>query len=27
MTIAAEPALFRAMHDLLASLDAGRLPG
>jgi myo-inositol-1(or 4)-monophosphatase len=27
MTIAADPALFRAMHDLLASLDAGRLPG
>jgi myo-inositol-1(or 4)-monophosphatase len=26
MTIAADPALFRAMHDLLASLDAGRLP-
>ena len=24
MTIAADPALFRALHDLLAGLDAGR---
>jgi myo-inositol-1(or 4)-monophosphatase len=27
MTIAADPALFSELHDLLASLDAGRLPG
>jgi myo-inositol-1(or 4)-monophosphatase len=27
MTIAADAALFRALHDLLAGLDAGRLPG
>jgi myo-inositol-1(or 4)-monophosphatase len=26
MTVAADPALFAALHDLLASLDAGRLP-
>lgn len=26
MTLAADPALFTALHDLLASLDAGRLP-
>jgi myo-inositol-1(or 4)-monophosphatase len=26
MTIAADPALFRALHDVLAALDAGRLP-
>ncbi len=27
MTIAADPALFRALHDLLAGLDADRPPG
>jgi hypothetical protein len=26
MTIAADPALFRALHDLLAALGAGRSP-
>jgi myo-inositol-1(or 4)-monophosphatase len=27
MTIAADPVLFRALHDLLAGLGAGRPPG
>jgi myo-inositol-1(or 4)-monophosphatase len=27
MTIAADPGLFRVLHDLLAGLNAGRLPG
>jgi myo-inositol-1(or 4)-monophosphatase len=26
MTIAADPGLFRALHDVLAALDAGRMP-
>jgi myo-inositol-1(or 4)-monophosphatase len=27
MTIAADPGLFRALHDVLAAVDAGRTPG